>query len=142
MYRSFKQDYAFGKANEEKVINLIKPHFEDSIESSDNPFSINDFKGSEYHYELKSRTNAYKDYDTTLLPCNKVFCDKHIFLFLYTDGLYYIVYDKKVFDTFEKKPFKRRLRVDYKDKEALYYYIPIDKLTHLPIDKLSSCITV
>jgi hypothetical protein len=131
MLRSFKQDYAFGKSKEVDVLRAIKPIFEDDITDQDNPFSINDFKGTEYHYELKSRTNAYNDFETTLLPCNKVFCDKHIFLFLFTDGLYYIKYDKALFDTFEIKPFKRNRRIDYVDKEALYYYIPVSKLTEL-----------
>lgn len=126
--RSFRQDYLFGKNQEKALIETIKKYFADDIITNENPFSIADFRGTEYNYELKSRTNALADYPTTLLPANKIFNDKHIFLFNFTDGLYYITYEKELFDTFEKKPFRRRPRIDYIDKEALYIYIPVDKL--------------
>lgn len=133
MSRSFAEDYAFGKANENVVFNKIKNIFKDDITTDENPFAINDFKGTEYHYELKSRTNKHDDFPDTLLPTNKVFCDKHIFLFYFTDGLYYIVYNKKVFKKFVVAPFKRKQRIDFNDKVQLYYYIPIDKLIKLNI---------
>jgi len=131
MSRSFKQDYAFGKSKEVEVLSSVRKHFADDVDSSVDNFSIYDFKGKTFHYELKSRTNALMDYPTTLLPCDKVFTDRQIFLFNFTDGLYYVEYSKALFDTFEKKPFVRNKRTDYVDKLKMYYYIPVSVL--LPI---------
>jgi hypothetical protein len=128
---SFKKDYAFGKKKEAEILDKVKAFFKDNVEDVDNTFSIYDFKGDKYHYELKSRTNAYNDYPTTLLPEDKIFAENQIFLFNFTDGLYYIYYNKETFDTFEKKLFKRRLRTDIKDKEKMYVYIPVNKLTKI-----------
>jgi len=129
MSRSFRQDYAFGKSKEVEVLSSVRRHFVDDVDSSVDNFSIYDFKGKTFHYELKSRTNALNDYPTTLLPCDKVFTDRQIFLFNFTDGLHFIEYNKELFDTFEKKPFVRRRRTDYVDKPKMYYYIPITALS-------------
>jgi hypothetical protein len=128
MPRTFRQDYAFGKSKEVEVLSSVRSHFADDVDSSVDNFSIYDFKGRTYHYELKSRTNALMDYPTTLLPCSKVFTDKQIFLFNFTDGLYYIEYNKEVFATFEQKSFVRNRRTDYVDKPQMYYYIPVSLL--------------
>jgi hypothetical protein len=131
MSRSFKQDYAFGKSKEVEVLSSVRRHFADDVDSSVDNFSIYDFRGRTFHYELKSRTNALNAYPTTLLPCDKVFTDRQIFLFNFTDGLYYIEYNKELFDTFETKQIVRNKRTDYVDKPKMYYYIPVSAL--LPI---------
>lgn len=128
---SFKQDYSFGVSKESDVLDIINGFFKDNIQISTSKVSRYDFKGDKYYYELKSRNNKYNSYPTTLIPQNKIFSDNHIFLFHFEDGLYYIKYDKTVFDTFECKPFRRRQRIDYNDKVQLYYFIPINKLTKI-----------
>jgi hypothetical protein len=55
---------------------------------------------------------------------------KIIFLFNFIDGLYYIEYEKNLFDTFEKQPF-RRFREGVNDKEKPYIYIPIEHLKRI-----------
>ncbi len=130
---SFKSDYIFGKKKEVEVLDKIKTFFNDeNVKASSNLYSKYDFIGSNL-YELKSRNCSYNTYPTTLLPKNKV-CDKdnQIFLFNFTDGLYYIKYDKDTFNNvIDCCNFKRHKRIDYNDKEQLYYHIPINML--LPI---------
>jgi hypothetical protein len=131
MSRTLAADLAFGRAQESLVLPRIRSHFNDTIEAEGGSFTRNDFFGQRYKYELKSRTCAYADYPTTLLPADKVFEENHIFLFNFTNGLYYITYNKEKFDTFEKKVFQRRRRADHYDVPKPYYYIPIAELTKI-----------
>lgn len=126
---SFKNDYAMGTKNEDKVLLQINSYFNDNIVKSSSKFSKYDYKGDEYYYELKTRNNNYKTYPTTLIPYNKIMKDKkQIFLFDFKDGLYYIEYIPDVFNDFELKHFVRNQRIDYNDIMSMYYYIPIEKL--------------
>jgi hypothetical protein len=131
MPRSLASDYHFGRRQETLVLPRIRQYFDDTIEADENVYSRADFNGQKFKYELKSRTNTYSAFPTTLLPEDKVFTENQVFLFNFTDGLYYIKYDKDVFDTFEKKMFRRRQRSDHNDVEKMYYYIPITALTHI-----------
>ena len=130
MFRSFKKDYEFGKKSEVNVFDLIQRYFKDNIKKIKKTTEVFDFEGDRYIYELKSRTNAYNTYPTTLLGYNKIINGnkEQIFLFSFTDGLYYIKYDETEFNTYEKKLFVRNKRTDYKDVLKLYIYIPIEKL--------------
>jgi hypothetical protein len=131
--KSFKKDYLFGKEKEKEVLEIIKIKFENNIIQSTNNFERYDFKGDKYYYELKSRNNTYSAYPTTLIEKAKIINDNIIFLFNFTDGLYYIRYSEKKFSKFECKEFVRHKRYDYNDKPRLYYYIPIEKLKKIDI---------
>ena len=124
----FKDDYAFGTAKEDDVLTKINKHFKDNITKAENPFSIYDYKGEKYYYELKSRRNCYKDFTTTLIGRDKIFTDNQRFIFQFIDGLYYIDYELMKFAKYNCKPFKRHLRGDYNDQCKLYYFIPIEDL--------------
>lgn len=126
--RTFKADYAFGKASENSILNQLNLFFKDNIKLSEDKYSAYDYAGDKYIYELKSRTNKYADFPTSLLPINKVFTNNQVFLFKFTDGLYYIYYEKSLFDTFECQMFARNRRMDYSDKPQNYYFIPIRHL--------------
>jgi hypothetical protein len=124
---SFKTDYSYGLKKEDELLPIIKSFFQRDILKSTNKFERFDYSDEKYKYELKSRQNDYNKYPTTLIPASKI-CKGIIFLFNFTDGLYYIKYRKSKFNTFEKKMFVRNKRYDYNDKQQEYYYIPIDKL--------------
>lgn len=130
---SFKKDYSFGKEKEDEILKILKIKFNDKIIPSDNKFERYDFKDDSYYYELKSRNNKYLDYPTTIIEKGKIISDNIIFLFNFTDGLYYIRYSKSKFDKFECKEFVRHKRYDYNDKPKLYYFIPINKLKKIDI---------
>ena len=125
---SFAKDYQFGKQQENKQFETIKTYFKDDIRATSKYCSY-DFESDQCYYELKSRNNKYSAYPTTLIPFDKVKTNKKmIFLFNFTDGLYFIEYNKEIFKEFSLQPFQRNQRSDYNDKEKLYYFIPIDKL--------------
>ena len=125
--KTFKTDYEFGKSKELSILNTIKEYFNDpDIKQSSNTYERYDFIGNNI-YELKSRNCNYSTYPTTLLPKSKIIkTDKpQIFLFNFTDGLYYIKYEPSIFDTIDCKMFKRNTRSDYNDIPQPYYHIPI-----------------
>jgi len=130
---SFKKDYSFGKDKETEILKILKIKFNENITTSINQFERYDFKDDKYYYELKSRNNKYSDYPTTLIEKGKVINENIIFLFNFTDGLYYIKYKKSKFDKFECKEFVRHKRIDFNDKPKLYYFIPINKLKKIDI---------
>ena len=130
--RSFAEDYKMGTKSEVELIPVFNKHFDDCFVRGVQK-AVLDFTGAKYHLELKTRTNAFNDYPTTLLPYNKVrealTKDKPTFFaFAFTDCVAYIQFDKELFATFETGEFCRRPRVDYSNKPAPYIWIPISKL--------------
>ena len=124
---SYKMDYQNGKQKEEEVLPKIKNYFEREIQKSTERYELYDFYDEKYKYELKSRNVKYETYPTTLIPKDKI-RKRIIFLFNFTNGLYYIKYKPKIFQLFECKDFVRNARSDYNDKQKEYVYIPIEYL--------------
>jgi hypothetical protein len=127
-------DLKFGLEKEIIVLDIIKNYWKkDEIKKIENKFGKYDFEGNKYVYELKTRKFNYNKFETTLIPKNKIEENKKIkFLFLFTDGLYYIKYRKNVFDEFETKPFRRYDRGNF-DLEKEYIFIPINKLKKIKL---------
>jgi hypothetical protein len=126
----FQRDYNYGIQHQNELLPRIQSFFGGEVKATAGKFDPYDYESNTASFELKSRTNKKDTYPTTCLPADKVKTDhgkKQIYLFNFTDGLYYIPYDKEMFSTFECKPF-RRFRVGVKDKEKDYLYIPVDKL--------------
>jgi hypothetical protein len=124
---SFKKDYTLGLQKEDEVLPKIKNYFKREIQKTNNKFETYDFYDEKYTYELKSRNVKYETYPTTLIAKDKI-RKRIIFLFDFTDGLYYIKYKHKKFENFECKEFVRNKRSDYNDKQKEYIYIPIEYL--------------
>ena len=106
---SFKKDLEFGLNKEKEILNLINKYFKRDIHKTIDKFCKYDFYDNRYNYELKSRRCSSNTYDTTLIPFDKL-QKRIIFLFLFTDGLYYIKYKKEKFNEFEIKEFVRNKR--------------------------------
>jgi hypothetical protein len=120
-------DEKFGFEKEEQILDIINIKFNDNIKKC-NRYNKYDFEGLKYKYELKSRRNNYNSYPTTMIPEDKIKENmKIIFLFSFIDGLYYIKYRPKIFNTFETRNFRRTDRGSF-DIEKKYIYIPIEKL--------------
>jgi hypothetical protein len=109
MSRHFQKDYIFGKQSEIKILPLIKQYFNDNITQTTEQYAEYDFISDFYNFELKSRKNNFNTYPSTMITSNKLKNTEKqlILLFNFTDGLYYIKYDPLIFDTFDKKLFKR-----------------------------------
>jgi len=128
--RTFKEDYQFGKSEEEEILPLLNQHFKDDIKLVKNKFSKFDYVGGSYIYEVKSRTNKLKAFPDTLMPVSKVIPHKkQIFIFNFTDKIGYIEYSEENFKNIKKAPFKRNKREDFLDKVQEYFFIPISALT-------------
>jgi hypothetical protein len=125
-----EQDLRFGSEQEIIVLPILQNFFNDALLQKCSKYSTIDFQSPTHLIELKSRNNTLLKYPTTLLPFNKVVpTDKSlIFAFKFTDCITFIRYDKNLFDSFEKKPF-RRYRPGVFDKEVDYLHIPIENLT-------------
>jgi hypothetical protein len=133
MISQFKVDFTFGKQSEEEVLPIIRKYFnDDTIQHTTDKFCKFDYFGDNTLFELKSRNLRYNTYKTTLIGLDKTINNNKdntvIFLFKFVDGLYFIKYEKKVFDAFEIKKFVRDPRSGYNDKPKLYLYIPIENL--------------
>lgn len=131
---SFKKDYTFGISKQNELLPLICDRFGLDIKNIEYQYSKFDYKDetNNINFELKSRRCKSNDYDTTMIPKDKLESNglesKLILLFNFTDGTYFIEYNKLLFDTFEHKLFKRNDRYDYYDIEKTYIYIPIKYL--------------
>lgn len=124
-------DYKFGTKQEDLVLPIIQHFFKREINKSEDKFAKSDFFDDEFYYELKSRANNYNKYSTTMITADKIRDDKNlILLFYFTDGLYYINYEKEKFLNYEKKMFSRA-NVSWNEK--LHYYIPISDLQPISI---------
>jgi hypothetical protein len=131
---SFKKDLEFGLNKEKEILVLINKYFKREIHKTIDKYCKYDFFDFKYNYELKSRRCSINTYDTTLLPFDKI-QRKTIYLFNFTDGLYYIKYKKEIFDEFEKKEYVRNKREGKNDIKKEYIYIPTNKLIKIEISE-------
>jgi hypothetical protein len=133
---AFQRDYQFGKHQEVVLLPRLNEFFKDEITPTTDKFHKYDFEGKDCVYEMKSRTCCFETYPTTLLPADKVIARegsgtlKQIFLFNFTNGLYYIEYNEEAWKDIEIASF-RRFRIGVNDKEKPYYHIPTTLLKRI-----------
>ena len=130
---SYNNDYNFGKSKEAEALPIIKKYFnDDTIYQTVERFNPYDYIGKDAVYDIKSRTNTYNKYPTTIIKCyhlDKKPEDKDlIFLFYFTDGLYYIKYDRELFKTFDISELVRCKRAGITDYKEYHILVPINKL--------------
>lgn len=126
---NYERDYEWGAESEKEAKKLLEETF--GMLTSGDRYSKFDFWNNKYNIELKTR-KVYKDfYPTTMIQSNKFLyaIDRDLILaFKFTDGIYYIKYEKALFDTFETRLFSRA-KLDW-DKKP-HTYIPVKYLTKL-----------
>jgi len=124
MYRkNFNQRYNKGKEDEQKVLPIIREHFKRDIKPTTEKTDRFDFYCDNYKYELKSRTNNFNAYPSTMIAVDKLDVNV-ILLFKFTDDkLAFIEYDEDKFKDYERKLFTKYTI----PKEHIY--IPIKDLT-------------
>jgi len=128
-----------GKQQEILYFEHVKNYFKiDDLIMSNERFNKFDYISSEYLIELKTRFNYYNTFPTTIIPLFKInyglsLNKKMIFLFNFKDGLYYINYDKNIFDTFEiKKNYCSRKDRGFNEIND-YVFIPIENLIKINV---------
>jgi hypothetical protein len=131
---SFRENYVFGKTQEERVLIKVCRFFDEEIHPT-TEFCRWDFESDTAIYEMKSRNISSNTYEDVMINYSKIqpFNNKkpQYFLFNFTDGLFYIKYDEALFMDFELKVFKREGRTDYYDKPQVVCHIPIKNLTKI-----------
>jgi hypothetical protein len=131
--RTFKEDYKNGTDSENIVKPILEKFFDENYEKTSR-FHLLDFQGKGSWIEIKTRTFNKDKFETTLIPQKKIeYAEKCInpvyFVFVFTDGIYYIRYDKSVFDTFSVNTFCRAERSDKRDVAQEYCFIPVKLLS-------------
>ena len=130
----YTASYKFGKEKEQEILPIIKAFFKREIKAYPNQYDDFDFWDGETEYELKSRTNSYSQYPTTMITRNKISkpnSKQIILLFNYTDGLYFIKYNEEQFSKYETKFFSRA-KQEWDEKEHIY--IPIVDLKKVSLE--------
>jgi len=140
------EDINFGLTNEQKAIPSIESFLKTELKKDPNPYSIYDWwnETKTVFVELKSRRNTHNQYDTTIIGENKIqMCTnpdiKYYFVFLFTDGLYYIKYDKELFKNFT---IEKDLRIKYRYDVGK---VEFKKVVHIPyklLNKLPNTIII
>lgn len=126
-----ENDYQYGRGKEGEVLDKMNDFFKDNIKQTAERYDTKDYLGEKYKYELKSRRNTYKAYPTTIIPTDKVKEGvNYVFLFNFTDGLYYIYYSEELFKTFNQGTFQRRDN-GQNNPNKIYWYIPIEYLNRI-----------
>lgn len=140
---TFKTDYTFGIASEEKNKIILESVFNttftrrggmvtfdyDNMDTPTKPKTI--------YAELKTRRVKHNTYSTAIIGANKVWVAsqnpnaEYWFVYNYTDGIYGIKYDKDVFDGFNRGDFQRGERSDKIDLPQDCYFIPHESLIKL-----------
>tara|TARA_R110002153_G_scaffold87603_1_gene216444 strand:+ start:288 stop:686 length:399 start_codon:yes stop_codon:yes gene_type:complete len=91
---NIKKDLQFGLAQEDKVLSILQTKINKNIikTSQFHPF---DYFCDNIYYELKTRRNKHDTYNDTMCGYNKLTFAKenpqytYMFIFNFTDGLYY-----------------------------------------------------
>jgi hypothetical protein len=125
--KNFDEQYLKGLQSEKEILPIIQKYFDDDITPTTATYDRHDYKGTNYYYELKTRTNEYSKYPTTMISLLKTKKENVIFLFRFTDGLYYIKYNKEQFNQYEVKKYSKY------GKPIDYVYIPIIDLIKINI---------
>jgi hypothetical protein len=138
MRATLADDLAFGTKNEENVWTTIENALGTKLTRLGG-YSPLDYtnEAKTIWAELKTRRIAHNQYPTALIGKNKVdFCDKenvaYYFVYSYNDGLWYIKYDKALFDTFRVEiEYERGWRPDASNAPSAVVHIPVEHLQKL-----------
>ena len=129
-------DLAFGTRSEDYLKNQIETLVKTPL-IKQGGYSIMDYTdaSNSVYVELKTRRIKHDAYPTAIIGANKIaFCSDatkdYYFVFCYLDGIYYIKYDQKIFDAFERRDdYYRGVRADCYNPAQSVVYIPISKLS-------------
>jgi hypothetical protein len=129
-------DLLFGLPLEDPIIGSLQGYFKTEIEKTGQycVYDAHDKHDTMIKYEIKSRRCKHDQYPTTIIPVHKTTVQHKTlkFVFHFTTGLYYITYDKELFDTFNVKSvgaYRKQGQYTYEP----HYEIPIGLLTPIII---------
>ena len=133
---TLKEDLSFGTASEHNLLGSLQSFLDTTLERKGG-YEVFDYTNPTrtIWVELKTRRVKHDLYKTTLIGANKIaFCSnpdvQYYFVFCFSDGVYYIKYEKDLCATFETKDdYYRTRRSDCWNKRQTVVYIPIEHLS-------------
>jgi hypothetical protein len=132
--RNFEKDYLFGEQQEQLLLPILQNKFDIDLKLTDRYYKF-DLVSNKYNIEIKSRKFKHDRYPTTLIPKNKCIIEDNkqtIFIINFIDRIYYIEYNKELFDKFKVVLFSRQQQYKY---DLEYYFINLTYFTLLEIKK-------
>ena len=128
------EDIAYGTQFETSVINILSKYFQEEVEKVKYRYSQYDAVSATAKYEIKSRRNRYRQYPTTIVAVDKTenITDRLVFVFHFTDGLYYIEYDPDKFAKYNVMDVEA-VRTGGVRTSKPHFFIPIEELTRINI---------
>jgi hypothetical protein len=89
---SLQKDITYGLSRQPLVVETLTKYFDEPITETKHKFCRYDAYSTTTKYEIKSRRCRYKTFATTIVPVHKVqdVTERLVFVFHFTDGLYYI----------------------------------------------------
>jgi hypothetical protein len=137
---SYASDYSFGEMNEGQKQARISAFVGKALVRQPR-YRVYDYESAckTMRADLKSRRIHSMDHTTALIGMNKVLSadanpDKeHYFFFSYTDGLFYIKYDRAVFEAFNHGDYLRGSREGIVDEPVDTMNIPRNLLLPVPM---------
>ena len=124
-------DVTFGLRKQPLVVELLTNCFDEPISETKHKY---DAYSTTTKYEIKSRRCRSNTFLTTIIPVHKVrnVTDRLVFLFHFTDGLYYIVFDNELFKTFKQETITY-YRTGGLNEPVLHFMIPVEQLQRIEI---------
>jgi hypothetical protein len=132
--KKLQDDLDYGLPKEDPVIEKLSRYFDEKIERALEKYSPFDASSDNTKYEIKSRRNEYAKYPTTIIPVDKVqrIKGRIVFVFNFTDGLYYIEYNRTEFTKYEIKEVEAYRRNGVITSKP-HFFIPIIDLIRISI---------
>lgn len=135
--RTLEDDLNFGLKKEEEILPILNTFFNTTFRNTkdlyDNCMCNYDYESNDgMRVELKSRRNRLNTYETTLIPVHKcvdINLCPNLFIFNFTDGLYFTEWNTNRFNTYETKMIEVKRKNRYEN--TLHYLIPITDLTKI-----------
>lgn len=136
--RSLANDLKFGAGNELSTIEVLNSFFGTTFRNTKDiygtPYYQYDFENGDKSIcvEMKSRRNRYDTYPTTIVPVSKANDNvgRYVFVFQFTDGIYFIDYNKEKFSKYETRMINT-YRKGIVDKPKPHFCIDIRDLTKI-----------
>lgn len=128
---NFNRDYKYGTKKEKETLPIIEKVLNIKLFPAPSKFSTFDFftQDGKTFIELKSRKQSHDRFPTTIIGKNKIETIRddytYYFFYNYTDGTYYIKYDKELFKSFNDRVICRRDR----NVSSVCTEIPVKLLT-------------
>jgi hypothetical protein len=136
---SQKIDIAFGEKSEVSLMGRIEGLVRQPL-TRQGGFNVMDYTNASktVYVELKTRRIRHDAYSTAIIGKNKIdFCSdpskEYYFVFSYSDGVFYIKFDAKLFSSFEtQREFLRGERDDCVNRPQVVKLIPTNLLLPIP----------